>query len=701
MPRFRQLSKILELMHEKERIRNLGVIAHINHGKTTLTDSLLAGAGMLSSKMAGAARVLDFLEEEQRRKITIKAANISLLYRSHVINLVDTPGHVDFTGKVTRALRAIDGAVVVVDAVEGIMAQTEVVTRQALEERVRPVLFINKVDRLITELQLNAEQVEKKLQHIIDSFNDLVEVYVDEVFREKWKLNPARDNVAFGSALHGWGFSLRIARLNDVKFRDIVNAYRSIQQEELRERLPVYDAVYDMAIRSIPNPREAQGYRMETIWDGHAGSEIERMLVECKDDALPAMCVTDVQNYADEDMIATGRLFSGRVRKGDTLHLINAQTETTVNHVYLQMGSFREEVAEVSAGNILALAVSGLVKVGETLVDPMLKDVMVPFESLGYVSEPVLTLAIEPKDPKDLTILSEAVDRLVVEDPNLTIEVDNETGEYLLKGLGELHLEISLKQLNDNVAVTASPPRVVYRESVTCKGINALAKSPNKRNTFLIQVEPLVENTEDMGNVLSIDGHHNVLFDCSGKTEPIEEPVLESIIAGFEFACKAGPLCGEPMKHVKGNLIDIQLSEDPELRGAAEIMHGVGKAVFGGFLTAKPVLLEPVYKTVISVPIEIASECQRIISSRRGKTSDFEQKSSLVFITAFVPVAESSGLSRDLRSATSGRAFWQSTLDRWEKMPQKLAAEVIAKIRKRKGLPSGIPNSERFLEESY
>jgi len=224
MPRFKQLTKILELMHEKERVRNLGIVAHIDHGKTTLTDSLLAGAGLLSPQMAGSARVLDYLEEEQRRKITIKAANISLLYKSHVINLVDTPGHVDFTGKVTRALRAIDGAVVVVDAVEGIMAQTEVVTRQALEERVRPVLFINKVDRLITEMQLNADQVERKLQHIIDRFNDLIEVYGDEIFRKVWKLNPDHDSVAFGSALHGWGFTLSIARLHELKFRDIVNA---------------------------------------------------------------------------------------------------------------------------------------------------------------------------------------------------------------------------------------------------------------------------------------------------------------------------------------------------------------------------------------------------------------------------------------------------------------------------------------------
>ena len=208
-------------MDKKELIRNIGIIAHIDHGKTTLADSLLAGAGLLSTAMAGQARVLDYLEEEQKRKITIKTANISLLYKTqdtpYIINLVDTPGHVDFTGKVTRALRVIDGAVVVVDAVEEIMAQTEIVTRQALEERVRPVLFINKVDRLITELQLNEEQIQKKLDHIISSFNDLIELYCEAPFKNQWKIDASLGNVAFGAALHGWGFTLNMARAEGCK----------------------------------------------------------------------------------------------------------------------------------------------------------------------------------------------------------------------------------------------------------------------------------------------------------------------------------------------------------------------------------------------------------------------------------------------------------------------------------------------------
>ena len=173
----------------------------------------------------------------------------------YIINLVDTPGHVDFTGKVTRALRVIDGAVVVVDAVEEIMAQTEIVTRQALEERVRPVLFINKVDRLITELQLSEEQIQKKLDHIIGTFNDLIELYAESQFKSQWRISPAQGNVAFGSALHGWGFTVNMAKQQNLKFSDIIKAYKNGDGVKLKQTLPVYEAIFEMAIRNIPNPR--------------------------------------------------------------------------------------------------------------------------------------------------------------------------------------------------------------------------------------------------------------------------------------------------------------------------------------------------------------------------------------------------------------------------------------------------------------
>lgn len=717
MPKFRQTAEILRFMDAKEHIRNLGVIAHIDHGKTTLTDSLLAGAGLLSSKVAGSARVLDYLEEEQKRGITIKTANISLLYRtandSFVINLVDTPGHVDFTGKVTRALRAIDGAIVVVDAVEEIMAQTEIVTRQALEERVRPVLFINKVDRLITELKLNAEQIQKKFTHIIGSFNDLLEVYGESPFKNKWKVDAAKDSVAFGSALHRWGFTLGTAKLKNLRFSDVVAAYKNSEYEKLQKTIPLHNAILDMAVKHVPNPLEAQKYRVEKIWKGNAASEVGQAMINCDSNGAAIMCVTNVQVDSQEGLIASGRLFSGTLKTGDKVYLVNANAESAVQQVSIFMGAFREPVNQVTAGNVAALAGVALAKAGETIVDAAHKEGIVPFERVRYVSEPVLTVAVEPKNPKDLPFLLEALAKLPVEDPNIAVEVSRETGEYLLSGMGELHLEVAVKLLTERaggVAIAASSPRVVHSESITRKGIVAAAKSPNKQNRFAVQVEPLKEpfikltaqdaNAQIAGNVIAVEEQHkNVIVDYTGNPTKTRE-IAASITSGFEYACKAGPLCGEPLRHVKVDLVEIQLSENAECRNAVEIMRGVGKAVFGAVLTAKPVLLEPVYKTVVSVPTELAGECSRILSSRRGKLAGFEQKGALAIITGYVPVSETFGLSAELRSATSGRAFWQSVLDCWRKMPEKLAAEVIAETRKRKGLPSDVPKPEKFLEEN-
>ena len=190
-----------------------------------------------------------------------------------------------------------------------------------------------------------------------------------------------------------------------------------------------------------------------------------------------------------------------------------------------------------------------------------------------------------------------------------------------------------------------------------------------------------------------------MLVDCNGKTEGVGEDVLESIIGGFEFACKAGPLCGEPMRHVKVNLLDLQLSEVMEQRSSAEVMRGVSKAIFGSFLTAKPTLLEPVYKTIVTVSTDLAGECSRIIETRRGKICAFQQKGLLTVITAQIPVSETLGLSKQMRSATSGRAFWQNILDHWEQVPEKLAARNILEVRKRKGLAADVPLAGRFLEE--
>ena len=345
-----------------------------------------------------------------------------------------------------------------------------------------------------------------------------------------------------------------------------------------------------------------------------------------------------------------------------------------------------------------SLNLTGEVKAGETLVDTEHKANMVPFEGISYVSEPVVTLAVEPKNPKDIPLLLKGLEQLANEDPNLKVSTDKETGEYLLSGMGELHLEVAINQLKNqtDLQVKTSSPRVVYMETAEKTGNAALAKSPNKLNSFTIQVTPDGRKIEEPGDILSIDEHRNVLLDCKCLTEPLAEEVLEAIIGGFEFACKAGPLCGEPVRHLKVDLLDLQLSGEPN---STEIMRGVGKAIFGSLLSAEPTLLEPIYRITITVASELTSESSRILTTNRGKVTAFEQKGFKAIINGFIPVSETFDFSKQLRSATSGKAFWQSFFDHWEKMPPKLSSQVIKDLRQRKGLSPELPKPEKFLEQ--
>jgi len=723
-------------MTKKQDIRDIGIIAHIDHGKTTMTDSLLAEAGLLSPKIAGEARALDYLEEEQKRGITIKTANISLLHeienKPYLINLIDTPGHVDFTGKVTRALRAIDGVVVVVDAVEEVMVQTETVTRQALEERVRPVLFVNKVDRLIKELKLTPEEIQTKLLRIIRDFNNLIDLYGEPQYKNDWRVDPAKGTVAFGSALHRWGFTVELAQQKGIKFNDIIEAYQKENWQELQKTIPLHSAILDMVAKNLPNPIEAQKYRTPKIWKGDLNSEIGQAMLNCNDNGPTVLCLTMAQLDPHAGLVATGRLFSGTVQEGAQVYLVGAKKDYRIQQVSMYMGAFREVVDRIVAGNIAALLGLDLARAGETLIDPTHRDTMIPFERIKYVSEPVITIAIEPKHPKDLPRLVDVMHRLAIEDPNLVTTINKETGEYLLSGMGELHLEIACKFLQDyaqGLEIITSRPIVVFRESIAGQGVVAMAKSPNKHNRFWIQVEPLEEKviemiekgdiaeemgrkkigtilrtqanwpTEEARNVWALEEHKNILVDLTKGIQYLRE-ARDMIISGFRWACGNGPLCEEPMRGLKVKLMDAQLHEDPVHRGPAQIMPATRRAFLGSFLTAKPVLLEPVYKIGVSVPAQWVGEVTGIITRKRGRILSSEQKGPITMISGYIPVAETFGLSAEMRSATSGHAFWQTQFDHWEKVPENIALSVIEEIRKRRGLPPEIPEPSRFIDEA-
>lgn len=710
MPKFKQLDEILRLMSRKECIRNVGIVAHIDHGKTTMTDSLLAKAGLLPSQMAGSARALDYLEEEQKRGITMKTANISLLHKmngqGYVINLIDTPGHVDFTGKVTRALRATDSVVVVVDAVEEIMAQTETVVRQALEERVKPVLFINKADRLISELKLGADDIQERLERIILAFNNLVEVFGERDFKDKWKIDPRHGSVVFGSALHKWGFTLGIAKEKQVGFADVIATYAKKDGLTLQRMLPLHKAILDMIIGNGPSPIEAQKYRVPKIWRGSIDSEVGRGMLDCCDSGPTVMCITNAQIDPKNGLIATGRVFSGSVKGGDDVYLVGAAKECHISQVSIYMSSFRETVDKITAGNIAALAGLELARAGEALVDSFHRQQMIPFEDMKYVSEPVITVAVEPRNPMDLPRFDEAVGRLSIEDPNIAVTIDQKTGEYLVSGMGELHLETALKLLADysNARIVASEPTADYRESISKRGQSVAAGSPDEQSELCVQVEPVegkrLESImkSERRDVWAIDRHRNMLV-SSIETSQIADEARNMIIAGFHWACRTGPLCEQPLRNINVKLLKAQIHGSSTQHAKTQIARTMSRAIFGSFLTANPMLLEPVFKIEVSSPPQWFGTCANIITRRRGRILHTDNTGFLTKIIGRLPVAETLGLATEIRIATSGHAFWQTIFDHWEKVPNDAMINIIKHIRARRGLPPEIPKPSKFISD--
>ena len=279
------IKKATEVMHILPQIRNLCIAAHIDHGKTTLSDTLIAGAGMMSNELAGAARVLDFDEQEAARGITINAASASMVHgvegTDYLINLIDTPGHVDFGGDVTRAMRAVDGCIILACAVEGPMPQTETVVRQALKEKVKPVLFINKVDRLINELQVTPEDMMARFTETIKKVNKLIKQFAPEGMGKAWQVSVQDGTVAFGSAYHNWGITVPYMAKSGISFKEIFEYCNNEDQKPLAQKAPVHEVLLDMAVSKLPGPIDAQKYRIPNIWTGDLESDIGQAMMNC------------------------------------------------------------------------------------------------------------------------------------------------------------------------------------------------------------------------------------------------------------------------------------------------------------------------------------------------------------------------------------------------------------------------------------
>jgi len=836
MPNF-TVQQIRDIMNETDNIRSMSVIAHVDHGKSTLTDSLICKAGIISAKQAGDARFTDTRADEQERGVTIKSTGVSLYFehdddggsgpKPHLINLIDSPGHVDFSSEVTAALRITDGALVVVDCIEGCAVQTETVLRQALAERVKPTLFVNKVDRCILELMMEPEDMYSRFRNSVENVNVIIATYNDELMGDV-QVAPEKGTVAFGSGLHGWGFNVeRFAKIyaakmgvdkekmmkrlwGDSYFNAKKKTWTNVQQPEgcdkplarafcqfimtpiaqlmraimndekdkytkmmetlgiqikgddknltgkplMKRTMQIWinaaDTLLSMIVTKLPSPRQAQKYRVENLYEGPMDDEAANAIRACDPAGGLMMYVSKMVPTSDKGRFyAFGRVFAGTIATGQKVRIQGphykpgAKEDLNVKNIQrtvLMMGRTTEQINDVPCGNTVAL-----VGIDQYILK---SGTLTTFEDahniadMKYSVSPVVKVAVRPKDGKDLPKLVDGLKKLSKSDP-LVVCTTEESGEHVIAGCGELHVEICLKDLRDEYAqidFTMSDPVVSYRETVTeTSNQTCLSKSPNKHNRLYVTAEPLAEEVSqdiEAGKVgpksdpkekakILRDKYDwddnaarkiwcygpetegaNVVVDLTQGVQYLLE-IKDHVNSAFQWATKEGPLCEENMRGIRFNIMDVTMHADSIHRGAGQIMPPMRRVAFAAELTAKPSLQEPVFLVEITCPQEAMSGVYSCMNLRRGVVFEENPREGtpLIQVKAHLPVSESFGFVSALRQQTSGQAFPQCVFSHWDTMPGDATVEeskmqlLILAIRKRKNIKVQMPALADYLDK--
>jgi elongation factor 2 len=838
------VDEIRGIMDKKNNIRNMSVIAHVDHGKSTLTDSLLSKAGIIASAKAGETRATDTRKDEQERCITIKSTAISMYFemedkdlpfvkqplekdtKGFLINLIDSPGHVDFSSEVTAALRVTDGALVVVDCVSGVCVQTETVLRQAIAERIKPVLFMNKMDRALLELQLDQEDLFLTFQRIVENVNVIIATYADDdgpmgIVR----VDPANASVGFGSGLHGWAFTLKqfaeiyakkfgvdteklmkklwgenffnpktkkwaktkaddntrsfcmyvldpIYKMFDAimnfkkeetdKLLDRLELKGKMKHEELsmegkplmkavmRNWLPAGEAMFQMIVVHLPSPVTAQKYRAAALYEGPADDQSCVAMTNCDPTGPLMMYISKMVPTSDKGRFyAFGRVFSGKIATGQKVRIMGPNFvpgkkedlyEKSIQRTILMMGRYIEAIEDVPCGNICGLVGVDqfLVKTGTITTFKEAHNMKV----MKFSVSPVVRVAVEPKNAADLPKLVEGLKRLAKSDPMVQCMIE-ESGEHIIAGAGELHLEICLKDLEEDhaqIPLKKSDPVVSYRETVSEESnMMCLSKSPNKHNRLFMKAVPMPDGLPediDNGEVTSkqdfkIRGRYladkyeyditearkiwcfgpdttgpNIVIDATKGVQYLNE-IKDSVIAGFQWASKEGVLCDENMRGVRFNIYDVTLHTDAIHRGGGQIIPTARRVLYASVLTAAPRLMEPVYLVEIQCPENAVGGIYGVLNRRRGHVFEESQVvgTPMFHVKAYLPVNESFGFTADLRSNTGGQAFPQCVFDHWQVMQGDPLQEstkpytVCQETKKRKGLKEALPDLANYYDK--
>ncbi len=699
----------VDITTDLTKVRNIGIMAHIDAGKTTTTERILfyTGISYKIGEVHEGAAVMDWMEQEQERGITITSAATTCWWKNHQINIIDTPGHVDFTAEVERSLRVLDGAVAVFDGVAGVEPQTMTVWRQANKYSVPRMCFVNKLDRtgadffrcvdmmverlnstpLVMQIPIGAEgdflgvvdlvgmraltwRGETKMGEDYD-VEEIPEALAEQAaeYREKFLETLAEaDDAVMEKYLEGEDLSVEEleAAIRRATLADKINPVLCGTAFKNKGVQPLLDAV----VKYLPSPLDIDGIQ------GHDAKDEEKVIVRQPSDDEPfAGLAYKVATDPHLGKLIYVRVYSGKLVAGSTVvNSVNGKKER-IGKVYQMHANKREEIASVGAGQIVAVMGLKDTKTGHTLSDPQNPVVL---ESMTFPA-PVIEVAIEPKTKGDQEKLGVAIQRLSDEDPTFTVKSDMETGQTIIAGMGELHLEILVDRMRREfrVEATVGKPQVAYRETIRKKVANH--SYTHKKQTggsgqfakVVISLEPNIDAETGAG------GGYEFVNNVSGGRVPRE--YIPSVDQGGQGAMEFGVLAGYPMVDVKFTLEDGAYHDVDSSELAFKLAGG--QAFKEAARMAKPVLLEPMFAVEVTTPETFLGDVIGDINSRRGQVSTMFERSGDRVVEALVPLSEMFGYVGDLRSKTSGQASYSMEFDSYAEVPQNVADEIIKKVR--------------------
>ena len=688
-----------------ERTRNIGIAAHIDAGKTTATERILyyTGVSYKIGEVHEGTAVMDWMEQEQERGITITSAATTCFWRDHRINIIDTPGHVDFTAEVERSLRVLDGAVALFDAVAGVQPQSETVWRQADKYKVPRIAFINKMDRVGADFLHSIQTMRERLsaknavaiqlplgtedQH--QGVIDLVEMkayrYLDETLGAKYEVeeippelkaqaqhyrelmiekaaeaaHEAGDDTLFEKYVAGQTPSVPEIKAAIRKGTIAMKLFPVICGSAFKNKgvQPLLDAVVDY----LPSPLDVP----PTIANDPATGEL--VTREPRDDAPFAALVFKIMTDPFVGQLAFFRVYSGNLKSGDTVLSSTKGMKERIGRLLKMHANKREEIKEVYAGDIAAAVGLKNVTTGDTICDP-LKPVVL--ESINFPA-PVIALAVEPKTKADQEKLGAGLAKLMSEDPTFKVETDKDTGQTKISGMGELHLEIIVDRLKREFGVEANvgKPQVAYKETIRkpSKGEGRWIKQTGGRGQYghaKIELEPAPGE--------------GFVFENEVTGGSIPKEYIKPVQEGIKEALERGILAGYPVVDVRVKLYDGSYHEVDSSEMAFKLAGS--QAFQDAAKKASPVLLEPIMKVEVVTPDDYTGAVTGDLSSRRGHLEGQISRGGTQIITAMVPLSNMFGYSTDLRSRTQGRATYTMHFEKYAEAPRNVSEEVVAKV---------------------